>query len=158
MKNQIVTKEAFRIVGMKERIQMNNPDSIAKIPAMWGDAIQNGLIGNLKKKNDIEPQGVLGVCVWADQNEFDYLLAVASGQPASDNECEFVIPGGMWAVFESDGALPEAIQSVQNHAFFEWLPSSTYAYDRGTDVEYYPGGDLQSPDYRAEVWMPVKCK
>ena len=158
MKQQIVTKEAFRIVGMKERVRMDNPESVAKIPVMWGDAIQNGLIGNLKKMNDIEPKGVLGVCVWADQNEFDYYVAVASDQPASGNQCEFVIPGGMWAIFESAGVQPEAIQAVQNHAFFKWLPSSVYVYDRGTDVEFYPEGDQLSPDYRAEVWMPVRNK
>jgi AraC family transcriptional regulator len=37
----------------------------------------------------------------------------------------------------------------------EWLPSSRYEYADAPDIEVYPE-DTQPPDYRCEVWLPVR--
>ncbi len=38
----------------------------------------------------------------------------------------------------------------------EWLPSSGYVYANLPDIELYPNGDINAPDYTTEVWIPIQ--
>ena len=66
------------------------------------------------------------------------------------------IPAATWAVFESVGALPEAIQDLTRRIFTEWMPSTGYQHDCAPELEVYPEGDMYSADYRCEIWIPIK--
>lgn len=41
----------------------------------------------------------------------------------------------------------------------EWLPGNPdYEIAFGADVEWYDNGDMNAPDYRSEIWIPVRAK
>jgi AraC family transcriptional regulator len=65
------------------------------------------------------------------------------------------IPSHTWAIFESTGPMPDAIQNVWKRIFSEWFPSSNYEHAKGPELELYPEGDTNSPDYYCEIWIPV---
>jgi len=55
-----------------------------------------------------------------------------------------IIPSSTWAIFESVGAMPDAIQDVWKRIFSEWFPTSNYEHDKGPELEVYPPGDPRS--------------
>ncbi|MCL6613607.1 MAG: GyrI-like domain-containing protein [Firmicutes bacterium] len=79
------------------------------------------------------------------------------GSPPADLESK-EIPAATWAVFTSVGPLPGAIQKVWGRIFSEWFPASGYEHADGPEIEVYPPGDGQAPDYRCEVWIPIVKK
>ena len=40
----------------------------------------------------------------------------------------------------------------------EFFPSSEYMPTYEMDIEAYTQGDMDSPDYRSEIWVPIKKK
>jgi AraC family transcriptional regulator len=68
------------------------------------------------------------------------------------------IPAHTWAVFKFTGDLPKSIQETWQRIYSEWLPQANYEKINSFDFEYYPHGDLSSPDYTGEIWVPVKEK
>lgn len=38
----------------------------------------------------------------------------------------------------------------------EWFPSSGWEHAPAPEFEIYPPGDVQAPDYRSEIWIPLQ--
>jgi AraC family transcriptional regulator len=71
---------------------------------------------------------------------------------------EYFVPATTYAVFECVGAMPAAIQKLQQRIVAEWLPTSGYEYAPAPDIEVYPEGDQQSDTYYSEAWLPIVKK
>ena len=91
-----------------------------------------------------------------DGETFDYYIAVASDNETPSGMVDAIVPDSKWAIFESVGALPDALQDLQRRIITEWLPSSGYEYANAPDIEVYSEGNQQSEEYRCEVWLPIK--
>ncbi len=158
MNYKIEQKEAFRIVGVRERLEMEMEGAFARVPMFWQETIQAGMIPKILEMHSQPPYGLLGISSGMNNTEFDYYIAVASDKPAPQGMCEFEVPACTWAVFECIGSMPQAIQELQKRIITEWLPTSGYEYANAPDIEVYTEGDQQSPSYRSEVWLPVVRK
>lgn len=66
------------------------------------------------------------------------------------------IPARTWVVFECVGAMPTAMQEAWHTISAEIIPSSSYKPTEEFDIEVYSAGDMNSPDYKSEVWIPIK--
>ena len=70
----------------------------------------------------------------------------------------YTVPAAQWAVFSFPGPtgypnVPEAYTRILT----EWFPQSGYRRDPDVpNLEVYPAGDIHAPEYRWEIWMPVK--
>lgn len=157
MNYRIEEKPAFKIIGVKRHYH-GIDESQVKVPSFWTEAKANQLIQQLCKLMDKEPFGLLGVCSTASCEEFDYYIAVASGKKTPKGFAELSVPKTTWAIFECVGAMPKAIQNLQKRIMSEWLPTSGYDYANQPDMEVYPDGDMSSPSYKCEVWIPVTRK
>ena len=93
-----------------------------------------------------------------DAKEFDYYIAAATTKEIPDEFCSYMVPESLWAIFECIGAMPDAIQELEKRILTEWLPTSGYEYSNGPDIEVYPEGDINSPLYKSEVWLPIQKK
>ena len=158
MNYKIETKNAFRIVGVKEHFPMDVEESFAKVPLFWQKTAQAGTIPKLCGINDKPPFGVAGVSTCMNGKDFDYYIAAASDRPAPEGMEEYEVPACTWAVFECVGPMPKAIQDLQTRIVSEWLPVSGYEYADAPDIEVYPEGDQTSDGYKCEVWLPVSKK
>ncbi len=156
MNYRIEHKEAFRIVGVMRHFNLTIEESFEKVPQFWGEVSSNGDIETVIETGNAEPCGVLGVCTCMDGRDFDYYIACASNKPVPEGMSDYVVPACDWAVFECIGPMPNAMQQLQTRIITEWLPVSGYEYADAPDIEVYTQGDMQSPDYRSEVWLPVK--
>ncbi len=156
MNYRIEHKEAFRIVGAKRHFCGSAEESLEKVPQFWGEVQANGDFARICALSNTQPCGVFGVTSCMDGKDFDYYIATASDMPVPEGLSECIVPECDWAVFECRGAMPEAMQQLQSRIITEWLPVSGYEYADAPDIEVYYEGDLRSPDYRSQVWMPVR--
>lgn len=149
MKCKIEKKKAFTVVGIKKAFIYDDND----IKTFWRETPQKvydqiAMIANADRK------GIMGVVANFRDTDFDYYIAVATTKdtPASGLE-KLEIPAATWAIFESEGNIPELISRFRD----EWLPSSGYMraeYDV-PDVEVYHNGDLRNDNFGYELWFPV---
>ncbi len=151
----IVRKDAFRVVGTRERYKINLEENFKSVPAQWFKAMMTGKIKRLLKMCDSDKQVLLGVSAFEDEEIFDYYIGVETKDECPKKFSEYVVPEGEYAVFECVGAIPKALQELQRNIVKDWLPASGYEYGSSPDIEVYYEGDRNSDDYKCEVWLPV---
>jgi AraC family transcriptional regulator len=164
MNYQIVEKPAFKVMGKGIRVSTENGENIKRIPQFWRQCYEDGYSARLEKM--ASPKGAtgeskLGVCLEFEPElkEFTYFIGVELTQGAPpDDLTEKTIPAATWAIFESIGPMPHAIQNLNQRIYSEWFPSTGYQHAGGIDMEVYPPGDADDENYRCEVWIPITKK
>lgn len=155
MEYRIVTKESFRIVGVKAQLEKDVEESFRIVPQLWQQIALNGQMGQLIPLMNQEPTGVLGVSACMDDlDKWEYYIAVASNAEVPDGMAEYVVPACTWAVFSGQGTNPHAIQDLEKRIITEWLPTSGYEYANAPDLEVYL--DDHPTNSRFEVWLPIR--
>lgn len=159
MDYRIEEKEGFEVAGAAKRISTKDGVNFKEVPEFWRQCEKDG---TCEKICGIAAGGnMYGLCLdfKEDQTEFTYMIAACAPKgelPGGLEKRE--IPAATWAVFAAVGPLPEAIQDVTKRIFSEWFPATGYEHDDAPEIEAYPMGDTSLPDYRCEVWIPVKKK
>lgn len=158
MDYKIEEKEAFTIIGASKTFKYET--SKTEIPKFWSEYYQTG-------KGEIVC-GMYGVCVEGSEGaeEFEYLIA-DNYDPSKETPAgltTMVIPKHTWAVFACMGAMPKALQDVNNKIYSEWLPNckdyeiaAGYNIEMYSDVCDYPNGN-DDDKYYSEIWISVKKK
>ena len=123
-----------------------------EIPGFWDEYYANEEYRKIP--------GYLGVCAQqkTDGDEFRYGIGCkASDIQGVPEGFEIIrIPAYTWAVFKCVGPMPDAIQSMWERIYKEWLPVSDYELIPDYDIENYLPGDPSSPEYVSEICIPVK--
>ncbi len=154
MNYRIENKEGFTIVGIKEFISLENEENHSKIPQMWQN-LSKEQSEDICSYSNREPSGLLGVCANMYNNGFDYWIGTATTKTCPEHLLSLDIPGSTWAIFESIGAMPDALHKLWNRIYSEWLPTSGYEHAKTPEIEWYSDGDITSPTYKSEIWIPV---
>ena len=158
MNYRIEEKKAFRVVGVREQFSAVVEESFVELPKMWARCNAEGTTEAVCKMIEGELNGCLGICAEFDGDKFYYWIAAPTSKACPPNMFEMEIPASTWAIFDVTGAMPKAIQDVNRRIYSEWLPTSGYDHAKTPDFELYPGGDLSSPNYKSEIWIPVVKK
>ncbi|NFI93386.1 AraC family transcriptional regulator [Clostridium botulinum] len=155
MNYKIVEKESFRVVGKQTRITMVDGENFEQVPEFWNNCMKDGSYNWICSK--VGKLGVLGICKDFGKDEFNYMIGVEEIKDSiPKGYVSATIPAATWAIFESSGALPDAIQDLTRRIFTEWLPSTGYEHACAPELEIYPEGDIYSSDYKCEIWIPIK--
>jgi AraC family transcriptional regulator len=157
---KLVEKEAFSVLGKKVKVSCKDGENFRVIPEFCQKCQEDGTFGCLAKLAD-KSMGTLGICDNFNEqtDDFDYYCAaVYDGGEIPQGMETLDIPKLTWAVFESVGPMPGAIQDVWKRIFSEWFPSSGYEHAKGPELEVYEKGDMSKPDYKSRVWIPVVKK
>lgn len=158
MNYKIVEKGSFEVIGKQKRITTVNGENFKQVPEFWDECMKDGSYEWISSKAG--KLGVLGICKDLNNFEegfFNYMIGVEKiNETLPQGYVSTIIPAATWAVFESVGALPKAIQDVTKRIFSEWMPSTKYQHDCAPELEVYSIGDTTSADYRCEVWIPIK--
>lgn len=156
MDYKIIEKKEFKITGISRRVTSKNDENFKIIPKFWDEICSNGTLKELNKSaSDL---GTLGVCYAynKEQEEFSYMIGVEGDNIQGLDEYEVLnVQDCTWAVFESIGPLPHAIQKVTNNIFSEWFPATKYEHADAPELEVYLPGNPNAEDYKCEVWIPV---
>ncbi len=161
MNYKIVEMPEFKVVGKGKQVSTQDGENNKIIPAFWWECFQNGFSAQLEKladKRGVTGKSKLGICMESteDLSVFTYLIGVEYVDGSiPEGFREVKIPAATWAVFESVGPMPDAIQNLNQRIYGEWFPSTGYERAGGLDMEVYPEGDADDDQYRCEIWIPV---
>jgi AraC family transcriptional regulator len=160
MNYRIVEKAPFRIVGLMKRVPLIYQGVNPEIAGMW-QSLDAETIALLKSLSDIEPAGMISASTnfsegRQDGGELDHYIGVATTKEPPANLARLDVPASTWAVFESVGPFPETLQNIWGRIYAEWFPSSGYEQTPGPEIVWNEGKDTSLPNYRSEIWIPVK--
>lgn len=152
MEYQIISRPAFRIVGVRMPLPVDVEDSFAQVPAFW--AQEGRRIPEICALMDGTLPGLLGVSTCHRAQFNYYYIAAATQAPAPEGMWAEEIPAATWAVFSEQSSGPAAIQELQQRIVSEWLPDSGYEWAQAPDIEVYLSvpGEVES---KFQVWLPV---
>jgi len=156
MEYRIENKQDFRVLVMSRMFTAET--SSAEIPKFWNEFFSKGC-------NKVAC-GRFGICCPPEKGsrQFkygigNYLNETSANQSDVPAGFEILdIPAGIWAVFPCVGPMPDSIQNLWKRIYSEWLPTSGYEIVPGYDIEMYTEGNVDSSDYKSEIWLPVKKK
>ncbi len=167
MNYRIVEKPALTLVGWPLRTTGADGANFREIPEFWQRSHRDGKVAALESlAGDL---GLIGVCTEMKPQDqtFTYLIAIEkpSNKKVPEGTQTMELPAATYAVVESVGAMPKAIQEIWQEIFSQWLPASEYVHAGTPDFEVYPAfpagdprGDTTSDRYYCEAWVPVKKK
>lgn len=152
MDYRIEKKEDFNLLVYSRRF--TEESSKDGIPAFWEEYYSK----ELYKK----APGYLGICAQEKTKSRDFLYGIGcdvedvKGVPEGFEVLN--IPSYTWAIFKCVGPMPDAIQTMWDKIYREWLPGVDYELIPDYDIENYLPGDNTSEDYVSEIWIPVREK
>ncbi|MGC4894668.1 AraC family transcriptional regulator [Micromonospora sp. DT31] len=159
MDYRIVTKDAFRLAGLKARVPLvhegMNPHIVAFIRGIDPAAVRR-----IEALSDQEPRGIVNVSddlggSRDEGAELDYWYGVVTGAEVPDDLAGLPVEAGDWAVFRSSGAFPVAVQHLWRTVFTQWFPSNPYETRPGPEISRVQvAGDGATAD--AELWIPIR--
>lgn len=159
MRYRIVDRADFRVVGRKARVPLVH-EGINPAIADFIRGIGKDTLRRIAGLSDQEPAGIVGVSDQLDPSraegtELDYWHGVVTGAEAPDDLDVLAVPSGLWAVFDTSGPFPQALQHLWRDVFTQWFPSNPYASRPGPEilsVQVSPDGSTAE----AQLWIPVE--
>lgn len=150
MNYRIEQKNSFTVVGVKERF--SHVDGLGEsIGKMW-QVTPAETIKQIAGLGD----GLVGVYSGMyEDNTTDYYIAAITQKDCPETLVKLEIPTLTWAVFEITGPMPKAMSDVWGRIFSEWFPTSGYEHAEAPELEWYSNGNMNSADYKSEIWIPV---
>ncbi|MEU2511622.1 AraC family transcriptional regulator [Streptomyces syringium] len=159
MRYRVVEKEEFQVVGRKARVPLVHEGVNSAIAAFIRDIGQETL-RRMESLSDQEPQGIVSVSEQLDDSraegtELDYYHGVVTGAAVPEDMDALTVQAGAWAVFESSGPFPQALQYLWRDVFTQWFPSNPYRSRPGPEIlRTQVSQDGAQAD--AELWIPVE--
>ncbi len=160
MNYKLVEKEAFYVLEKCEPQEIDDSVNKNTIPAFWERSHADGTVKTLLELTN-DKTFIFGICynnTRTDKKSFDYAIA----SPCAEN-CivpegfrKNKIPARSWLVFECIGPMPDAMQKIWHKISSEIFPIAAYEPTYELDIEAYTAMAMNSPDYKSEVWIPVK--
>ncbi|MFF2224648.1 GyrI-like domain-containing protein [Streptomyces globisporus] len=159
MRYSLVEKDAFRVVGKKARVPLIHEGPNPAI-AEFIRGIGREELDRIAALSDQKPAGIVGVSDQLDPSraegtELDYYHGVVSAAEPPEDLDALDVPAGTWAVFESEGAFPQALQHLWRDVFTQWFPSNPYASRPGPEILRVRLTE-DGKRAEAELWIPVE--
>lgn len=160
MEYRIAEKDAFKLVGIKERVPIlfegQNPEIMKMVQAITGDQREQ-----LQKWRNTEVQTVVNASFHFDEGrleekgQLDHLIGSITTLEGDFDDFDVVeVPAGSWAVFSLEGPFPQKLQDTWSKIFSDWLPSSNYELVEGPEISF--NGDMANlQNVYSEIWIPV---
>ncbi|MFI1170456.1 AraC family transcriptional regulator [Streptomyces melanogenes] len=159
MRYRVMEKEEFRVVGRTARVPLVH-EGVNPAIAAFIRGIGKETLERIQSLSDQEPEGIVSVSVNLDESraegtELDYYHGVVTGAAVPEDMDALTVPAGVWAVFESSGPFPQALQYMWRDVFTQWFPSNPYRSRPGPEIlRTRLSQDATQAD--AELWIPVE--
>lgn len=154
MDYKIIKKEGFQLAGLSKKVTSEHEQNYQIIPKFWQEVCQNGTVEKMKIQSDT----TYGVCYNHDTElkEFYYMIGIEDNHIDGVEGCELLeIPESTWAIFESVGPMPHAIQKIWKRIYSEWFPATKYEHANTPELEVYLPGEADAEDYHCQIWIPI---
>ena len=160
-------KQAMTLIGFSTAVRPN--EGYVECPKFWDNEYSQKYARLWQTKKPETPtekailENSIGMFAICDEKEygFEYWIAgLYKGGEVPDGLKLYTFPESDWAVFSAKGPLPGSLQALNSYIWQEWYPNESERYigNGNAMLEVYTSGDMQSPDYECEIWVPVKRK
>ena len=147
----IQKKNSFTVVGRNEQ---NINSSLC--PSVWNKLYGEYCHDELARLG--EGQSV-GVCYNVEQpSTINYIAGyiVTDVDKAKSMGLDVLkVEEAEYAIVELTGSVPECIHNGWKYAMEVFFPEHGYVHSGKPDFEYYYEGDMDSKDYKMELWIPI---
>lgn len=159
MNYRMVSKEAFRVVGVHKRVRLIYEGVNPEIAAMFA-SLQPETIALLKGLSNTDPSGLIQATTQFEQDReegssIEHYIGAATTRDCPEEMSALEVAAGDWAVFATQGPFPKTMQAIWARIFTEWFPSSGYQHSGGPELVWSEHRDITSPTFRNEIWIPV---
>lgn len=152
MEISIQKKKAFTIAGIKKEAIDSSLCS-----ETWNNLFEKHSAEELAKIGNGQS---VGVCFdIKDCNLINYMAAynVADREMAKKMDLELMeIPENEYAIVKLKGEVPKCIHEGWRYVMEVFFPEHGYIHSGDPDFEVYGDGNMNSPDYEMELWVPIK--
>lgn len=162
MNYKIVKRDSFKVLEKLSVQSIDDEQNKNTIPDFWTQSHQDGTVYKLLSLAK-DRTNIFGICYnndLTDKQSFEYSIAALC-----DDNCEIPegfrmneIPARTWVVFECVGPMPDAMQQTWHKICAEFFPTSSYKPTYEMDIEAYTAGEMNSADYKSEIWVPIEEK
>lgn len=158
---RITDKDSFWIVGISKTVPIVFSGPNNEIDAMW-KTLTPDMITYWKSISNIEPAGIISASTnfsddrMSGNGTLDHFIGVATTAVSTREMSSIEVESGAWAIFEVIGDFPRNLQSAWGRIYSEWFPQSDYELREGPEILWNEGPDTTKPDFRSEIWVPVK--
>lgn len=156
-------KEAFRIVGIQKRVPIMFNGVNPEIANMW-KSLDEKTINHLKSLSNVMPKGLISASTnfsegrMEEKGELDHYIGVATTEDCPQNLTKLEVCSSTWVVFEANGPFPETLQNVWGRIYSEWFPSANYEQIEGPEILWNEHKVITSPNFKSEIWIPIRKK
>lgn len=160
MNYKIIKTDAFKVLEKVSKQSIDDSQNKNTIPAFWDECHKDGTVAKLLSLAESR-EFIFGICYGGDLTDkktFDYSIAAQcdDNTEVPDGFRINEIPARTWAVFECTGPMPHAIQETWHKICAEFFPNADYEPTYELDIEAYTAGDMTAPDYKSQIWVPIK--
>lgn len=147
MEPKIISKDQFKIIGVKKRIKSESPH----FHNVWKEFTKNY---DKIKASSID-NGFYGINFEPDENNFqDYIAGIAVDNDYQNSDrafTEHIQPSSLYAVFECK---LNNIGPTYMKIFSEWVKNNQYSLRNFSCFEYYPPNTVK-PDDIVFLYIPI---
>ncbi len=159
MRYRLVEKDSFRIAGRRARVPLVH-EGLNPAVTDFIRGIDPAQLAQIKALGDQDPAGVVSVSDnivdrTQEGTDYDYFLGVATSAPVPDSLDSIDVAAGSWAVFDSDGPFPAAVQNLWRDVFTQWFPANPYRSRPGPEI-LRTRISADGSTAEAELWIPVE--
>lgn len=147
----IQKKKAFTVAGVNEQ---NINSSLC--PSVWDTLYRKYSHDDLARLG--EGQSVGGCHDVESPSTFNYIAGyiVTDIDKAKNMDLDILkVEEAEYAVVELVGSVPECIHDGWKYVMEVFFPEHGYAHSGKPDFEYYYEGNMDSKDYKMELWIPI---
>lgn len=148
---KIQKKPSFTVAGLLLEAIDNS-----KCPSAWEQLYATHSFESLEVLGSGQS---FGVCSDVKEGEIiDYMAAYDVTDKVKAEELGLSIkdiPAAEYAIIPVKGAIPASIHHAWKYVLEVFFPETGYRHSGAPDFEVYFKGDMSSPDYQMELWIPV---
>ncbi|EFM31718.1 AraC family transcriptional regulator [Streptococcus mitis] len=148
---KIQKKPAFTVAGVLLEAIDNS-----QCPSAWEQLYANHSLESLEGFGSGQS---FGVCSDVKEGEIiDYMAAYDVTDKVKAEELGLSIKDiseAEYAIVPVKGPIPASIHHAWKYVLEIFFPETGYRHSGAPDFEVYTGGDMSSPDYQMELWIPV---
>lgn len=148
---KIQKKPTFTVAGVLLEAIDNS-----QCPSAWEQLYANHSFESLESLGRGQS---FGVC--SDVKESEIINYMAAYDATDKAKAEALglsikeIPAAEYAIVPVKGAIPASIHHAWEYVLEVFFPETGYRHSGAPDFEVYAEGDMSSPDYQMELWIPV---
>ena len=156
---KIMKKSAFKIAGVAERVEEGGD-----FPNVWDKLFKKVSEEKLESLGNGQSYGA---CYEIEKNEKEnpeskYTVSYMAGydvqniDKAKDLGLSILeVPEAEYAVVKLKGIVPNCIHKGWKYVTGMFFPEQSYRHAGTPDFEVYSEGDMYSPGYEMELWVPI---